>query len=71
MNSAVAQASRRLSTSSKSVTTVDTVLIGAGVVGLAIAKVLSQERDVLVLESAHAIGTETSSRNSEIIHSGM
>jgi L-2-hydroxyglutarate oxidase LhgO len=48
------------------------VVIGAGVVGLACAARLAQEGfDVLVLESAGAIGTGTSSRNSEVIHAGM
>jgi len=52
--------------------TVDCVVIGAGVVGLAVARALAlQGREVLVLEAAYAIGTETSSRNSEVIHAGM
>ncbi|WP_256376849.1 NAD(P)/FAD-dependent oxidoreductase [Diaphorobacter sp. HDW4A] len=47
-------------------------LIGAGVVGLAVARALAlQGREVLVLEAANAIGTETSSRNSEVIHAGI
>lgn len=51
---------------------VDTVVIGAGVVGLAVARALAVVgREVLVLESEHAIGTGTSSRNSEVIHSGI
>lgn len=51
---------------------VDCVVIGAGVVGLAVARAFAlQGRDVLVLEAAHAIGTETSSRNSEVIHAGL
>jgi L-2-hydroxyglutarate oxidase LhgO len=51
---------------------VDCVVIGAGVVGLAVARALAlQGREVLVLEAAHAIGTETSSRNSEVIHAGL
>ena len=50
----------------------DCVVIGAGVVGLAIARRLALSgREVLVLESADAIGTETSSRNSEVIHAGI
>lgn len=43
----------------------------AGVVGLAIARSLALNgQKVLVIEQAKAIGTETSSRNSEVIHSG-
>lgn len=56
--------------------TVDGVVIGAGVVGLAVARALIQaapeaSREWLVLESADAIGTGTSSRNSEVIHAGI
>lgn len=51
---------------------VDCVVIGAGVVGLAVARALAlQGREVLVLEAADAIGTQTSSRNSEVIHAGI
>ncbi|QNP48872.1 NAD(P)/FAD-dependent oxidoreductase [Diaphorobacter aerolatus] len=51
---------------------VDCVVIGAGVVGLAVARALAvRGREVLVLEAANAIGTETSSRNSEVIHAGI
>jgi L-2-hydroxyglutarate oxidase LhgO len=51
---------------------VDCVVIGAGVVGLACARALAlQGRDVIVLERAEAIGTETSSRHSEVIHAGI
>lgn len=43
----------------------------AGVVGLAVCRALALEgQKVIVLEQAQAIGTETSSRNSEVIHSG-
>ncbi len=50
----------------------DAVVIGAGVVGLAIARALAQAgRDVLILESEGAIGTGTSARNSEVIHAGL
>ncbi len=52
--------------------TVEAVVIGAGVVGLAVARALAlQGREVLVLEQASAIGTGTSSRNSEVIHAGI
>ncbi len=51
---------------------VDCVVVGAGVVGLAAACALALAgREVLVLEACHAIGTQTSSRNSEVIHAGM
>jgi L-2-hydroxyglutarate oxidase LhgO len=51
---------------------VDCVVIGAGVVGLAVARALALEgREVLVLEAEAAIGTGTSSRNSEVIHAGI
>ena len=50
----------------------DSVVIGAGAVGLACARALALKgRDVLVLEAASAIATETSSRNSEVIHAGL
>ncbi|MBH1964021.1 MAG: NAD(P)/FAD-dependent oxidoreductase [Comamonadaceae bacterium] len=50
----------------------DSVVVGAGVVGLAVARALAlQGQEVLVLESAAAIGTGTSSRNSEVIHAGI
>lgn len=48
------------------------VVIGAGVVGLAVARALAlQGREVMVLEQSEAIGTGTSSRNSEVIHAGI
>ncbi|HYF59198.1 MAG TPA: NAD(P)/FAD-dependent oxidoreductase [Burkholderiaceae bacterium] len=51
---------------------VDAVVVGAGVVGLAIARALaSAGREVLVLEAEGAFGTQTSSRNSEVIHAGL
>ena len=51
---------------------VDTIVIGAGVVGLAVARRLAMSgREVLILERADAIGTEISSRNSEVIHAGI
>ncbi|KWO48857.1 FAD-dependent oxidoreductase [Burkholderia sp. MSMB1459WGS] len=50
----------------------DCVVIGAGVVGLAIARELAARgRETIVLEAADAIGTSTSSRNSEVIHAGL
>jgi len=51
---------------------VECVVIGAGVVGLAVARALALAgKDVIVLEAADAIGTGTSSRNSEVIHAGI
>jgi L-2-hydroxyglutarate oxidase LhgO len=51
---------------------VDAVVIGAGVIGLAVARALAlQGREVMVLESADGIGTGTSSRNSEVVHAGI
>ena len=51
---------------------VECVVIGAGVVGLAVARALALAgREVVVLESEDAIGTHTSSRNSEVIHAGI
>ena len=50
----------------------DTVVIGAGVVGLAIAAAVAREgRETIILEKNRAIGAETSSRNSEVIHAGL
>lgn len=51
---------------------VDCVVIGAGVVGLAVARRLAMAgREVIVVEKEAMIGTETSSRNSEVIHAGI
>ena len=50
----------------------DCIVVGAGVVGLAIARALALSgREVLILEAEGAIGTGTSSRNSEVIHAGI
>lgn len=51
---------------------VQCVVIGAGVVGLAVARALALTgREVIVLEAESAIGTGISSRNSEVIHAGI
>lgn len=50
---------------------VDVVVIGAGVVGLACAAALAPRLDVLVIERHRRAGTETSSRNSGVIHAGL
>lgn len=50
----------------------DAVVVGAGVVGLAIARALARTgAATLILEAAPAVGTGTSSRNSEVIHAGI
>jgi L-2-hydroxyglutarate oxidase LhgO len=51
---------------------VDCVVVGAGVIGLAVARRLAGAgREVIVLEAEDGIGTVTSSRNSEVIHAGI
>ncbi|XP_059668245.1 L-2-hydroxyglutarate dehydrogenase, mitochondrial isoform X2 [Cornus florida] len=51
---------------------VDCVVIGAGVVGIAVARELALKgRQVFVIDSASTFGTGTSSRNSEVIHAGI
>lgn len=51
---------------------IEAVVVGAGVVGLAIARALARAgRETIVLEAAGAIGTQTSSRNSEVVHAGL
>jgi L-2-hydroxyglutarate oxidase LhgO len=51
---------------------IDTVVVGAGVIGLAVARQLAQAgREVVVLEAEDAFGTATSARNSEVIHAGL
>jgi L-2-hydroxyglutarate oxidase LhgO len=51
---------------------IDTLIIGAGVLGLAIARSLAMNgHEVLVVEQHDTIGSETSARNSEVIHAGI
>lgn len=51
---------------------IQTAIIGAGVIGLAVGRALSKKgHEVLLLEQATSIGSETSSRNSEVIHAGI
>ena len=51
---------------------VDAIVIGAGVVGLAVARELARAgHETITLEAEDAIGTHTSSRNSEVIHAGI
>ena len=50
----------------------DIIIIGAGVVGLAIARILSEQgKEALVLEELPEFGKITSSRNSGVIHAGI
>ncbi len=50
----------------------ETIVIGAGVVGLAIARKLCQQgQEVIIIEGEDQIGSQTSSRNSEVIHAGI
>src|SRR6187397_3186458 len=52
--------------------TTDCIVVGAGVVGLAVARTLAAAgREVLLLEAEARIGEHTSSRNSEVIHAGL
>src|ERR1700752_2247278 len=51
---------------------VETIVVGAGVVGLAVARTLAAAgHELMVLEQHALIGSETSSRNSEVIHAGI
>ncbi len=51
---------------------IETIIVGAGVVGLAVGRALSAKgQEVMVLEQHGLIGAETSSRNSEVIHAGI
>src|SRR4030043_568003 len=50
----------------------DIIIIGAGVVGLAIAaQVARKDREVYIIEKNETFGQETSSRNSQVIHAGI
>ncbi|HEY6910649.1 MAG TPA: NAD(P)/FAD-dependent oxidoreductase [Myxococcales bacterium] len=50
----------------------DVAIIGAGVIGLGVARALAEAgREVIVLEAEHQVGMHTSSRNSEVIHAGI
>jgi len=54
------------------VDTVDCIVIGAGVIGLAVARELARRgNETLVLERGNHIGSGTSSRNSGVIHAGI
>src|SRR5580693_875777 len=50
----------------------DCVVIGAGIVGLAVSRAMSRRgREVLILEAEPQFGSITSARNSEVIHAGI
>jgi len=52
--------------------TVETVVVGAGVIGLAVARELALTgREVVILEALERFGSQTSARNSEVIHAGL
>lgn len=70
--SAAARPPSSAATVSSGVPDVEAVVVGGGVVGLAIARQLAcvEGREVLILEVGDGIGQETSSRNSEVIHAG-
>ena len=51
---------------------VNTLIIGAGIIGLSVARELSKEyEDVVLVEAEGTFGRHTSSRNSEVLHSGI
>jgi L-2-hydroxyglutarate oxidase LhgO len=51
---------------------IETIVIGAGVIGLAVGRALAEAgQEVLVLEQAALVGSEISARNSEVIHAGL
>ena len=53
-------------------TTIDCIVIGAGVIGLAVARAVARAgREVIVVERERHFGSQTSSRNSEVIHAGL
>ncbi|XP_010525457.1 PREDICTED: L-2-hydroxyglutarate dehydrogenase, mitochondrial-like [Tarenaya hassleriana] len=72
---ASARGRRRMSSGAEAVVAkerADCVVIGAGVLGLAVARELSRRgREVLVLDAAASFGAATSSRNSEVVHAGI
>ena len=51
---------------------IDCIVVGAGVIGLAVARALARDgRGVAILETERQFGQHTSSRNSEVIHAGI
>jgi L-2-hydroxyglutarate oxidase LhgO len=61
-----------MASSSSAASKVEAVVIGAGVVGLAVARALAiAGKEVLVIDKASRYGSETSSRNSEVVHAGL
>jgi L-2-hydroxyglutarate oxidase LhgO len=63
---------RRYNSSQHMSESVECIVVGAGVVGLAVARALAERGlETIIVESESAIGTATSSRNSEVIHAGI
>jgi L-2-hydroxyglutarate oxidase LhgO len=63
---------RRLDALKAAMDAVECLVIGTGVVGLAVARALARaRREVVVVEAEDAVGTGVSSRNSEVIHAGI
>ncbi|QMS99724.1 NAD(P)/FAD-dependent oxidoreductase [Gordonia jinghuaiqii] len=53
-------------------TRTDCLIVGGGIVGLAVARALAMSgREAIILEAADAVGTQTTSRSSEVIHAGI
>ncbi|MCM8796182.1 MAG: FAD-dependent oxidoreductase [Candidatus Omnitrophica bacterium] len=51
---------------------IDITVVGAGIIGLAVAYELSKDyKDIFIIEKNSSFGQETSSRNSEVIHAGI
>eukprot|EP00547_Thalassionema_nitzschioides_P001959 CAMPEP_0194203752 /NCGR_PEP_ID=MMETSP0156-20130528/3444_1 /TAXON_ID=33649 /ORGANISM="Thalassionema nitzschioides, Strain L26-B" /LENGTH=407 /DNA_ID=CAMNT_0038929569 /DNA_START=46 /DNA_END=1269 /DNA_ORIENTATION=- len=61
----------RMTSTSTAHHSVQVAVIGAGVLGLAVARAISQTAEVLLLERHATFGSETSSRHSEVIHAGL
>jgi L-2-hydroxyglutarate oxidase LhgO len=50
---------------------VDCIVVGAGVIGLSVARAVARDHEVIVIERERHAGMHTSSRNSEVIHAGL
>lgn len=65
-------ASNERATTDERMDSIDTLIIGAGALGLACAaRLASPSRSLLIVEAERLIGSHTSSRNSEVIHAGL
>lgn len=72
MNSSFDLSTLKYVVASDSIDLLEALVIGAGVVGLAVGRAFAKHgKEVYVLEAENAIGTATSSRNSEVIHAGI